>query len=239
VPALTQANKSPSLPALRAVALVALLSLGAAIVPLAAQAAAEPAAALASAAAPAEAGYAAALAQFNRALGGDDGAIADSLAQWRALMAADPVNPVYRTYAGAATSMQARATAFPWKKMAYVDDGMALIDKALAQLTPAHDSQRVGNVPASLLVRFTAAGTFNALPAMFNRGDRGARLMDEVLKSPLLAASPLGFQGAVWLRAADDASRAQRADEAKQWLQKLASSGAPQAAQAQARLKAM
>lgn len=182
---------------------------------------------------------AAAMAQFNRAVAGDDSAVDSALAQYRALMAADPAQPVWRAYAGATTTMQARSTLLPWKKMAYADDGLAMIDKALAQLSPAHDSQRVDGVPASLLVRFTAAGTFNALPAMFNRGDRGARLMDELLKSPLLATAPLGFRGAVWLRAADDAAQAQRADESRQWLQKLATSGAPQAATAQARLKAL
>lgn len=183
--------------------------------------------------------HAAALAQFSRAVAGDDSAVDAALAQWRALMAADPAQPVWRAYAGAATAMQARSTLLPWKKMAYADDGLALIDKALAQLGPAHDSQLVGGVPASLRVRFTAASTFNALPAMFNRGDRGARLMDGLLKSPLLAAAPLAFRGAVWLSAADDAARAQRADESRQWLQKLAASGAPQAAAAQARLKAL
>ena len=183
--------------------------------------------------------HAAALAQFNRAVAGDDGAVDGALAHYRALMAAEPAQPVWRAYAGAATAMQARSTLLPWKKMAYADDGLALIDKALAQLSPAHDSQWVGGVPASLRVRFTAAATFNALPAMFNRGDRGARLMDELLKSPLLAAAPLAFRGAVWLSAADDAARAQRADESRQWLHKLAASGAPQAATAQARLKAL
>ena len=189
-----------------------------------------------------EAAYTAALASFNLALAGDDAALDSSLAQWRALLATDPAraaSPVYRAYVGAATALQSRTTVFPWKKLSRADDGLALIDKALAQLTPAHDTLRVGGVPASLLVRFTAASTFNALPSMFNRGERGARLMDELLKSPLLAAAPLGFQGAVWLRAADDASRAQQADQARQWLQKLAASGAPQAVLAQSRLKAL
>jgi hypothetical protein len=106
-------------------------------------------------------------------------------------------------------------------------------------LTPAHDAQRIGGVPASLVVRFTAASTFSALPGMFNRGERGARLLDAVLKSPLLADAPLPFRASVWLRAADSAASAQRTDEARQWLQRVAGSGAPQAGQAQARLKAL
>jgi hypothetical protein len=223
-------------------ALVMLLALGAAMVPVAAQAAESAPHAAATAltpAVPTDGSYAAALAQFNRAVGGDDAAIEGALSQWRKLLDAEPGNPALRAYTGASTAMQARTTVFPWKKMAHADDGLAMIDKALAQLTPAHDTQLLGGVPVSLLVRFTAAGTFNALPAMFNRADRGARLMDDLLKHPMLGAAPLGFQGAVWLRAADDAARAQRTDEARRWLQKLAASGAPQAATAQSRLKAL
>lgn len=193
-----------------------------------------------AATAPADAArYTAALAVFNRALAGDEAAIAPAAAQFTALMAANPAQPVYRAQAGAATSMLANTTLLPWKKMGHAEDGLALLDKALAQLTPAHDTQRVGGVPASLVVRFTAASTFSALPALFNRGDRGARLLDDMLKSPLLADAPLGFRASVWLRAADSASSAGRGDEARQWLQRVASSGAPQAAAAQARLKAL
>ena len=74
---------------------------------------------------------------------------------------------------------------------------------------------------------------------MFNRHERGARLLDEVLKSPLFDAAPAGFKASVWLRAGLEAQKAQRTDEARQWLQKAAASGAPQAAAAQARLKAL
>jgi len=190
-------------------------------------------------AAQADNGYANAMALFNRALAGDEAAIAPAAAQFRALMAADPAQPVYRAQAGSATCLLASTTILPWKKMAFAEDGLALLDKALAQLTPAHDAQRVGGVPASLMVRFSAASTFGALPGMFNRGERGAKLLDEVLKSPLLAEAPLPFRASVWLRAADSAASAQRADEARQWLQRVASSGAPQAGQAQARLKAL
>ena len=110
---------------------------------------------------------------------------------------------------------------------------------ALAQLTPAHGAQRTDGVPASRPVRFTAAGTFGALPAMLHRGERGARLMGDRLNSPLQASAPLPFRGAVGLRTADDAAWAQRGDESRRWLQQPAASGAPQAALAQARLKGL
>ncbi len=232
-------NTLLALMAVKLVATLAVLSFGLVLAPQTSHAADASATAADTATPASAAAYADALASFNRALAGQESAVGTALSQWSALMAAEPGNPVPRAYTGAATALQARTTLLPWKKLGFADDGLALIDKALGQLTPAHDTQLQGGVPASLLVRFTAAGTFNAMPAMFNRGDRGARLMDEVLKSPLLAASPLGFRAAVWQRAADDATKAQRPTDARQWLEKIAASGAPQAADAQARLKAL
>jgi hypothetical protein len=148
-----------------------------------------------------EAAYATAFAAFNRALAGDDAALDAAAAQFQALLTADATQPAFRAYLGSAIAMKARTTMLPWKKMGYADDGLAQIDKALAQLTPAHDLQTLGGVPASALVRYSAASTFLALPAMFNRADRGTRLMDELRKSPALAASPAAFQAEVQARA--------------------------------------
>jgi len=41
----------------------------------------------------------------------------------------------------------------------------------------------------------------------------------------------------VWMRAADEATKDKRNDEARQWLNLVAASGASQAASAQAKLK--
>lgn len=179
----------------------------------------------------------AALAEFQRALEGQQAAIEPAAQQLLSLSQADPANPVLRAYAGAATAMRASTTLLPWKKMGHAEDGLALIDKALAQLTPAHDAPLYRHVPASLEVRFTAAGTFLALPSMFNRHDRGQRLLDEVVKSPLLETAPAPFKATVWMRAGQEAAKAQRTAEARQWFEKVSASGAPQAPAAQARLK--
>ncbi len=181
----------------------------------------------------------AATGEFLKAVDGNDGAVDAAADQLVKLSQAEPQDPVLRAYAGAATALKARTTLLPWKKMGAAEDGLALIDKALAQLTPAHDAPLYRGTPASLETRFVAAGTFLALPSMFNRHDRGAKLLDEVLKSPLFEAAPVGFKAAVWLRAGLEAQKAQRTDEARQWLQKAAASGAPQAAAAQAKLKAL
>jgi hypothetical protein len=148
------------------------------------------------------ASFGAASAGFSRAVDGDEAAIAPAAEEWARLSAADPVDPVLRAYAGAATALRARTTLLPWKKMSLTEDGLALIDKALAQLTPAHDAPLYRGVPASLETRYTAASTFLALPALFNRQARGAKLLDEVIRSPLFAAAPAPFKATVWLQAA-------------------------------------
>jgi len=200
------------------------------------------AAALLAALAPAlaagnDAAVAAALADFQRALGGQQSAIEPAAEQFLKLSQAEPGNPVLRAYAGAATAMRASTTLLPWKKMSHAEDGLALVDKALAQLTPADDAPLYRRVPASLEVRFTAAGTFLAMPSMFNRHERGLKLLDEVAKSPLIEATPPPFKGTVWMRAGQEAAKAQRNAEAREWFQKVSASGAPQAPAAQAKLK--
>jgi hypothetical protein len=181
--------------------------------------------------------FAAAIAEFDRALGGDEAAIAPAAERLSKLSAAEPTDPVLRAYAGAATAMRARTTMLPWKKMGHAEDGLALLDKALAQLTPAHDAPLYRGVPASLEARLTAATTFLAMPSMFNRHARGLKLLEEVTASPLLEGAPLRFKGAVWMRAAQEALKAEDKTAARDWFGKVAASGAPQAADAQARLK--
>jgi hypothetical protein len=182
--------------------------------------------------------YEAAFGEFQKAANGGDTATIESAAeQFGRLSAADPADPVLLAYSGSATAMRATTTVLPWKRLAYADDGLAQLDKALALLGTEHDTLLHKGVPASLETRFVAASTFLRLPGMFNRHGRGANLLDDVLKSPLLAGAPAPFRAAVWMRAADEAAAAKRPDEARQWLQQVVASGAPQAGKAQARLK--
>jgi len=183
------------------------------------------------------AGFESAFAQFQRAMGGADDAIDHAASQFAALAAADPADPVLQAYAGASIALQARAAVLPWKKMSYADEGLARIDKALALLQPAHDAPLHRHTPGSLEARFVAASTFLGMPAMFNRRARGARLLDEVLQSPLFASSPLPFRGSVWLRAGVAATADNRPADARRWFELVVASGAPQAASAQAKLK--
>ena len=195
----------------------------------------------ASAPAPAQAADAAvfenAAAEFMRASDGDNDAIEPAAERFFKLSQAEPTDLVLRAYAGAAATLRSRTTLLPWKKMSHTEDGLALIDKALAQLTPAHDAPLYRSVPASLETRFTAARTYMALPSMFNRQVRGEALLEDLLKNPLLESAPAGFKATVWLQAAKEATKVKNFEQTRHWLNKVAGSGAPQAALAQARLK--
>lgn len=182
---------------------------------------------------------AAALARFDQAGPDNHAAIDDAAQRLARLSAARPADPVLRAYAGAAASMRALTTLLPWRKMGHTEDGLALIDKALAQLGPADAAPLHRGVPAVLETRFIAAATFLNLPALFNRHERGRRQLDEVLAHPLFDGAPAGFKATVWLRAARLADADQQPAQRRQWLEKVARSDAPQAAAARQQLGAL
>nr|WP_316640770.1 hypothetical protein [uncultured Roseateles sp.] len=186
-----------------------------------------------------EAQVQAATQQFQAAAKGDASAVDKSAEAFAELLKAEPGNPLLMAYLGASTTMRASTTMLPWKKMSLVEDGLAWLDKALAMLQPQHDVPQPGHVAVSLETRFTAISTFLALPSMFNRGPRGAKLLSELLTSPQFAQAPLPFQGAVWMRAAKWAEQDKRPDDARKFYQLVTERNAPQAAQAGAQLKAL
>ncbi len=186
-----------------------------------------------------EAKFQPAFEQFLQATRGDDRAIEESATTFETLLKAEPNNPVLLAYAGAATSMKATTTWLPWRKLGFADDGLALLDKALVMLTPVHNAPLQRGVPAVLEVRLVAANTFLAVPGFMNRRARGARLLNDVLTSPLLTSSPLEFRADVWLAGAKLAAREERLDDARSYLNQVIESNAPQREVARARLKAL
>jgi hypothetical protein len=174
---------------------------------------------------------------FGQAVASGGSAIDKAADEFDALFRAEPTNPVLMAYAGAATALKSRNTWLPWKKMSHAEDGLALIDKALAMLTPEHDAVIQHGTPGSLEVRFVAASAFVGMPDFMNRGPRGAKLLAQVLASPLFAQAPLPFQGAVWMTAAAQASKEDRAQDAQRYLNEVISRNAPQAERARALLK--
>lgn len=193
----------------------------------------------ASALATSQAGFDSAFAQFQQARAGDERAIASSALAFEALLKVEPINPVLMAYTGATTALRATTTWLPWSKMAYAEDGLALLDKALAMLTAAHNAPLQHGVPAALEVRFIAANTFLAVPGFMNRGARGSKLLDAILASPQLGAAPLAFRGDVWMVAAKLATKENRPQDARKYLNEVVRVNAPQADEARAQLKAL
>jgi hypothetical protein len=188
-------------------------------------------------AAPNEAEYHSAFEQFQKAANGDNSAIDGAAKSFNALLQTNPADPLVMAYAGAATSMRALDTFLPWKKLSYVDDGTALLDKALALLGPAQNAPSSNGVPVALETKFVAANTFIRLPGMFNRHERGVKLLDQVLNSPALATTSKNFRGSVWMLAANDAVNDKRAADAKGYFSKVIEIDAPQAVQAKEKMK--
>jgi hypothetical protein len=184
-----------------------------------------------------DAAFQSAFQEFSSASAGEKSAVDKAADAFDALLKAEPANPVLMAYAGATTAMKASTTMLPMKKMAYAEDGMALLDKSLAMLTPASDAPIQRGTPGSLEVRFVAANTFLAVPGFMNRGARGAKLLNDVLDSPLFANSPLPFRGAVWMRAASLAVKEQRTPDARKYLNEVITQNAPQIEAARAKLK--
>ncbi len=179
----------------------------------------------------------AAFRSFAKAAAGDDSSIDAAATAFESLRSAEPANPVVVAYAGASATMRARTALAPLDKMARAEDGLALLDKSLAMLTPAHDAPIERGTPGSLEVRFVTANTFLGVPSFMNRGAKGRKLLDDVLASPLFATAPLPFQGTVWLRAGELAAKDRRADDARKFLNEIVSRNAPQADRAKALLK--
>jgi len=175
--------------------------------------------------------------RFEQAAGGDASAIEPAIQAFEALVRAQPGDPVPLAYAGSATTLRATTTLLPWRKMQYAEDGLALLDKALALLNASHDAPGASGLAPALQVRFTAASNFLSLPDLFKRHARGGKLLAAVLEHPAFASAPLPFKGAVWLRAGREAAKAERPAEARRWWQEVIKNQAPQAAAAQTLLK--
>ena len=102
---MTQAPLSPGLSTCRSLWRVALVTLLGIFSAMTMALAADPA------------GFDTAFATFQRASAGDESAVDGAAAQFAALSAAAPTDPVLLAYAGAAGSLRARSTLLPWKKM--------------------------------------------------------------------------------------------------------------------------
>ncbi len=181
--------------------------------------------------------FQAAFGHFRQAVGGDTRAVDDAYDAFGALLKAEPGNPVLLAYAGATTSMRARTTVVPWKKLSYAEDGLAQIDKALALAGTGTDLPALRGTPGVLELKYVSATTMLAVPSFMNRGARGAKLLNEVMDSPVFPTAPAGFRGEVLLRAGELALEQKRAPDARRLLGAAVALGGVPADTAKAKLR--
>lgn len=142
-------------------------------------------------------------AQFLDAEAGAEEQIETVVAGLAALLKADPSNPVFHVYHGAAVALQSRTTLLPWKKIGFANEGLTEIDAALKGLSPEHDRRELRGVPLSLEARLVAAGTFLALPESFERRGPATELLRQIQASPAYAKGPAAFRAATLIRMAE------------------------------------
>lgn len=138
----------------------------------------------------APANYAQARQQFVAGAKGDGKARDAAIESFRAMSASLPGHPLLLAYEGAATAMQGRDAMMPWNKLELAEKGANTVEKALAQLTPAHDESTFHGIPESIETRLVAAETLLALPDMMHRAPMGKRAIDAAIASPLFAHCP-------------------------------------------------
>jgi hypothetical protein len=133
--------------------------------------------------------------KFEEARAGSAAAVAPAQAAFKALLAADPSNPLFMAYYGSTFAMQARDGGAPWQKIGRVHESIENIDRALSLLGPQHDTRTLRGVPISLETRLVAIATYVPLPSLFNRMDVARQQLAIVLGSPLFASASTELRG--------------------------------------------
>ena len=135
--------------------------------------------------------------------------------------------------------MKGRDALMPWDKLKYAEKGANAIEKALTQLTPAHDEALINGSPESLVVRLVAVNTLLALPEFMNRKAGGKRALEQGLASPLFAQSTPGVKAGFLSAAARLANADKRPADEINFLKQIVTVApqTPDATKAAARLK--
>ncbi|SFV07166.1 hypothetical protein [Pseudoduganella namucuonensis] len=194
------------------------------------------------AAAPREAapfGFKEARQQFMACLSGDGKTCEAAIEKFNALAAGHPGHPLLAAYAGAGTAILGRDAYMPWNKLKYAEDGADAVEKALAQLTPAHDEALFHGTPESVETRMLAATTLLSLPDFMNRSASGKRALEAALKSSVFGQAAPPVRARLLALAARTAKAEQRGDDEAAYLKQIVALApqAPEAARASSRLK--
>lgn len=164
-------------------------------------------------------------ATFMQARAGDSSATDKAEITFGRLSVGNPGDPLARAYHGAALTLQGRDAWMPWTKMKKVEQGLAQLDKALAQITAAQEQSPAGQLSAAMETRMTAIGTFIALPGMFHRLESARAVIKQTLNHPGFAMVPKAQQAQIYSWAAEAAEKSGEKSEAERLARLARESG--------------
>jgi hypothetical protein len=126
---------------------------------------------------------------------GEARAAAVAHALYRDLSEAAPADPALLAYAGAAETIVGRDAPTPTDALKITLAGLARVDRAVAQLGPAHDAPGPSGMPAQLETYLVAATTYLGVPEdVFHRRADAKPLLAKALAHPALARMPPGVR---------------------------------------------
>jgi len=145
--------------------------------------------------------FATARTQFEAGRAGSHDATERAQQLFSQLLRRDADNPLYLAYYGSTYTLQARDSLAPWTRIKLINQGTALLDRALAMLDHPPAAARLvaarpGPGTAALETRLVAMATFIALPeTLFHRRAAAKREYQRAVASPDFSAAPPDLQG--------------------------------------------
>ena len=140
-------------------------------------------------------------AQFESGRAGSHDATERAQQLFSQLLHRDAGNPLYLAYYGSTYTLQARDSLAPWTRIKLINQGTAMLDRALAMLdhspaTARTVAARPEDGTAALETRLVAMAVFIALPeTLFHRRAAARREYQRAVASPDFSAAPVDLQG--------------------------------------------
>lgn len=135
--------------------------------------------------------------EFLAGRGGDSAAVERANHLFEQLAATSGDDPLVLAYWGASYALLGRDAWAPWTKAKQVEKGLAILDKAVALVTPELDRG-----PLGLETRLVASATYLQVPAMFHHFEAGKACVRAALASPAFAAAPAEVRADVLVQSA-------------------------------------
>ncbi len=144
-----------------------------------------------------------------------------TLAIFTAESEANPEDPAARFFTGASKLLMANEVWSPFSKLAYLEDGLMLIDSALnSSQLPTLDTS-YNDFPLPLYVTINAAIIYCRIPKSFGYQEKGLNLLDKSMQSQSFLNLPLKNRTWVYFYAIESNISAGHKDKAMRLLDVL------------------